>query len=52
MCPVCLATAALAAGKVTTAGGLAAIVLKKFHAGIVTNKTLTQTQTKENPNGK
>ena len=30
MCPVCLATAALIAGKVTSAGGLAAIAMKKF----------------------
>jgi hypothetical protein len=30
MCPVCFATAALIAGKVTSAGGLAAIAIKKF----------------------
>jgi hypothetical protein len=30
MCPVCIATAALIAGKVTSAGGLAAIAIKKF----------------------
>jgi hypothetical protein len=30
MCPVCVATAALIAGKVTSAGGLAAIVIRKF----------------------
>jgi hypothetical protein len=30
MCPWCLTTAALIAGKVTSAGGLAAITIKKF----------------------
>jgi hypothetical protein len=30
MCPVCIATAALIAGKVTSAGGLAAIAIRKF----------------------
>ena len=30
MCPICLTTAALIAGKVTSAGGLAAIAIKKF----------------------
>ena len=30
MCPVCLTTAALIAGSVTSTGGLAAIVIKKF----------------------
>jgi len=30
MCPVCLTTAALIAGKVTSASGLAAIAIKKF----------------------
>ena len=30
MCPVCVTTAALIAGKVTSASGLAAIVIKKF----------------------
>jgi len=32
MCPVCLTTAALIAGSVTSTGGLAAIVIKKFSA--------------------
>jgi len=31
MCPVCLTTAALIAGSVTSTGGLAAIVIKKFN---------------------
>ena len=30
MCPVCLATAALIAGSVTSTGGLAASAIKKF----------------------
>ena len=32
MCPVCLATAVLIAGSVTSMGGLAAIAIKKFGA--------------------
>ncbi len=30
MCPVCVATAALLAGKVTTASGVAAIAIRRF----------------------
>jgi hypothetical protein len=30
MCPVCLTTAALIAGSVTSTGGLAAIAIKRF----------------------
>jgi hypothetical protein len=30
MCPVCIAAAALVAGKVTSTGGVAAMVVKKF----------------------
>jgi len=30
MCPVCLTTATLIAGSVTSTGGLAAIAIKKF----------------------
>ena len=30
MCPMCIATAVLIAGSVTSTGGLAAIVIKKF----------------------
>jgi hypothetical protein len=32
MCPMCIATAMLIAGSVTSAGGLTAIVIKKFSA--------------------
>jgi hypothetical protein len=30
MCPMCIATAALIAGSVTSTGGLAAIAIRKF----------------------
>jgi len=30
MCPVCIAAAALIAGKATSTGGVAALVVKKF----------------------
>ena len=30
MCPICITTAALIAGSVTSTGGLAAIAIKKF----------------------
>jgi hypothetical protein len=30
MCPICIATAVLIAGKVTSTGGVAAIVIKKI----------------------
>jgi Pyruvate/2-oxoacid:ferredoxin oxidoreductase gamma subunit len=30
MCPVCIATAALIAGKAASSGGLAAVAIKKF----------------------
>jgi hypothetical protein len=30
MCPVCLATAALIAGSVTSSGGLAAVIVRKL----------------------
>jgi hypothetical protein len=32
MCPVCIAAAALIAGKATSTGGVAALVVKKFRA--------------------
>jgi hypothetical protein len=37
MCPVCLAAAALIAGKVTSTGGAAAIVIRKFGGKKVTD---------------
>jgi len=51
MCPVCLATAALIAGKATSAGGLAAIALQKIHKASTARKVLEQNKSKENPNG-
>ena len=42
MCPVCLATAALIAGKVTSASGLAAIAIKKFGVKNTVDKNLVQ----------
>jgi hypothetical protein len=32
MCPVCIAAAALIAGKATSTGGVAALVVRKFRA--------------------
>jgi len=37
MCPVCIAAAALIAGKATSTGGVAALVVKKFRPSKVTN---------------
>lgn len=37
MCPVCLSTAALIAGSVTSSGGLAAVVIKKLGGKNVTD---------------
>jgi hypothetical protein len=47
MCPVCLTTAALIAGSVTSTGGLAAIVIKKFGVKSVEDKNPTPTPSKE-----
>ena len=45
MCPICLATAVLIAGKVTSTGGVAAIVIKKFGMNnAVDNSALTQSK--------
>ena len=35
MCPVCISTAALIAGSVTSTGGLAAIAIKKFGKNVL-----------------
>ena len=32
MCPACIGAAALVAGSAITSGGIAALVIKKFHA--------------------
>jgi hypothetical protein len=42
MCPMCLTAAALIAGKVTSAGGLAAIAIKKFDGKIVADNSPAQ----------
>lgn len=45
MCPVCIATAAVIAGSVTSTGGLAAIAAKKF--GLKTAVQTVPTPAKE-----
>ena len=47
MCPVCITTAVLIAGKVTSSGGLAAIVIKKFGVKNVVDKNPVSTNSKE-----
>jgi hypothetical protein len=51
MCPACIITAALITGSATSAGGLAALVVKKLYAKNVADKIPTQTPSKENHNG-
>ena len=45
MCPICIATAAILAGSVTSTGGIAAIAAKKF--GIKTAVPQISTPAKE-----
>jgi hypothetical protein len=56
MCPVCLAAAALLAGKATGAGGLAAVALRKLSTrkrpGESSQPIHTQIQAKEDGDGK
>jgi hypothetical protein len=47
MCPMCIATAVLLAGKVSSTGGVAAIVIKKFGVKNATGNSVS-TQSKEN----
>jgi hypothetical protein len=47
MCPVCLAAAALVAVKATSAGGLAALVIKKIHAKTIAHEFPIEPETKE-----
>ena len=42
MCPVCLTTAALIAGSVTSSGGLAAIAIRKFGVKSAVDKSPAQ----------
>jgi hypothetical protein len=51
MCPACITTAALITTSATSAGGLAALVVKKFCAKNVADKIPTQIQSKENHDG-
>jgi hypothetical protein len=50
MCPVCLAAAALLAGKTAGTVGLAALVAGKFRAGNVTKQVPKPTKEKEDRN--
>jgi len=47
MCPVCIAAAVLAAGKVTSSTGLAAVAIKKFGAKNAATNNLAPTTSKE-----
>jgi hypothetical protein len=51
MCPVCMMTAALIAGSLTSTGGLALIVIKKFGANSSGNHLPAQTTSKEDRHG-
>jgi hypothetical protein len=42
MCPICITTAALIAGSVTSTGGLAAIVIRKFGVKNTVDKNPTE----------
>jgi len=47
MCPVCIATAVLTAGKVTSSTGLAAVAIKKLGSRNAVNNHPAPTPTKE-----
>jgi len=47
MCPVCIATAVLIAGKVTSTGGLAAMAVKKFGVKNAVENNQAPNQSKE-----
>ncbi|HTC47500.1 MAG TPA: hypothetical protein VK722_09285 [Candidatus Aquilonibacter sp.] len=49
MCPVCLSTAMLIAGSVSSSGGLAAIVIKKFGGKIAIDNKPASTPSKLTP---
>jgi hypothetical protein len=56
MCPVCLIAAALTAGKLTGAGGLAAVAARKLHgknsaSDAPAHVTTVATKTEEDRNG-
>ena len=50
MCPMCVATAVLIAGKVASTGGVAAIVIKKFGLKNAVDNPAS-TQSKEDQHG-
>ena len=47
MCPVCIATAAMIAGKATSSTGLAAVAIKKFGSKNAATTNRTRTTPKE-----
>jgi hypothetical protein len=51
MCPFCIATAALIAGKVASTGGVAAIAIKKFGGKNAADKNPAPTPVKEDQHG-
>jgi hypothetical protein len=51
MCPLCISTAALIAGSVTSTGGLAAIVIKKFGVKNAVDHNPAPAPTKEDHHG-
>jgi len=51
MCPVCLTTAMLIAGSVTSTGGLAAIAIKKFGVTNAVDHQPVPTPSKEDRHG-
>ena len=51
MCPVCMTTALLIAGSVTSTGGLAAIAIKKFGVKNAVDNNPAPTPSKEDRHG-
>ncbi len=51
MCPVCVTTAVLIAGSVTSTGGFAAIAIKRFGLKSAVNNHPAPTPTKEDHHG-
>ncbi len=51
MCPMCLASAALIAGSIATAGGLTAFALKKAATGKIANNIPANSPSKEDRHG-
>jgi hypothetical protein len=51
MCPVCITTAMLIAGSVTSTGGLTAIAIRKFGVKSAVSNHPAPTQSKEDHHG-